>query len=137
MKNKLLNIAIACCIIVGFSSCATFTKARYNSDFKSGLNLVTTTVRSEGLKVTINGKESVAKMIYNGAEKHSPFYVYRVHVPGCPKHLSVAVNTPSGNREYKVERQKARGWFWIGGLWVIVDYFTKGVYFYHDVNIDA
>lgn len=117
-------------------SCATITKARYNNDFKSGINLVTTT-RNDALKVLVNDKEATAKLIYNGNDMHSPFFVYRVHTPGCPKTVRIAVNGPDGNKVYNVERQKARGWFWIGGLWVIVDYFTKGVYFYHDVNIDA
>ncbi|MGZ5281302.1 MAG: hypothetical protein ACXWEY_03400 [Bacteroidia bacterium] len=128
---------LLCLLIIcaGSTGCASLMRAHYNADFKQGVNLVSTSNKPE-LNVNVNGKDVVAKRIYDGSANQSPFYVYRAPAKGSPKLLTTKTQEAGVERAYTVNRKKSKGWFWMEGVLYIFDVISGGLFYYPDVPLE-
>jgi hypothetical protein len=130
---------VAATLVASLSSsgCATFIRRHANGDGSVGVNVVTSTP-PESTAIAIAGAKMEPRLVYDGRQNGSPFFVYRCIPPHRADELTVILTTPQGTSERTVTKQSESllAWFLISGLWFIPDLFTHAYTFYDDARFE-
>jgi hypothetical protein len=132
---KIIIVSIISCMLLLMTGCGTALRIHKDGDLKNAVNIATTPLNKD-IKVFQNNKELSSKIVYDGADKSSPFMVRRYFLNSAPDELDLEIEKDGTRQKVSITKIKKKPNFWIQGLWFFIDYATGAMKYYDDVAID-